>query len=142
MELLSLCSHVLYNEELLFMKKKLNAYKTKEYLHTIPQVQYESLHEWREMSTAFKSKIKHYITETPFSESDVLRKSFNTNSQWLLGLQDLYKKELNKLMKKGHQKWCECETQKLANNIITLSKIPYTIGLLTNLTVLRLRNNI
>ena len=118
MELLSLCSHVLYNEELLFMKKRLNAYKKREYLHTIPQVQYENLQEWREMSNAFRSTIKHYIMNKPFAESDVLRKSFNTKSQWLCGLQVLYKKELSRLMKGGHQEWCESETQKLVNNII------------------------
>ena len=102
MELLALCSHALYNEDLLNAKKYIAQLENEKSILIIPRVYYENKKEWSDAVNKFSDNVRDFIFYNNFKwlfESEALKT--------LSEIGDHYQSELNCLTKQTCPTWCK-----------------------------------
>ena len=120
MELLAQCSHALYNEELLFAKKRerelereLNNFKSQ---YCVPRIKYKNKEEWETAVELLSKEMSDFILMENYN-------LFGGGSGLVIFIRDickLYQAQLEILLKNKHTEWCNLKSKELYN-ILQLS---------------------
>jgi hypothetical protein len=112
MERLTLCSHILYNQDLLDKKREIE--KLKDMIIQKPEIIFKNKNEWikrkKDLFNILEEKITEIIVEDNYLYSDIENIKYYSNdicSGQRYMIYTLLFKELNILTEEGYQNWCE-----------------------------------
>jgi hypothetical protein len=112
MERLALCSHILYNQDLLDKKREIE--RLKEMIIPKPEIIFKNKNEWikrkKDLFNILEEKIMEIIVEDDYLYNDIENIKYYSNdicSGQRYMIYTLLFKELNILTGEGYQRWCE-----------------------------------
>lgn len=117
MEKITLCSHALYNNDILEKTERLKKYDN-------PQIKVKSMQDWYnkvdEMYSSIYDKIRECIVQDSnnYKTDDLLLYGFSSSKFCFFNIYSIIENELNNLTNNKYKSWCHNFSQTIVTNIL------------------------